>query len=53
MRLNISARGISVSIAVAMLTVRQRPPCAVRMSNQASQKSKTLVVMEAGTATCR
>jgi hypothetical protein len=51
--LNNTASGISASIAVATLTVRQRPPCAVSMSNQASQKSNTLVVIDAGTATCR
>jgi hypothetical protein len=51
--LNISASGISASMAVATLTVLQKPLCAVRMSNHASQNSKALVVMEACTATCR
>ena len=45
--------GTSANSAVIRLRTRHRPLCAVTMSNQASHRSRTLVTMDAATATCR
>jgi ATP-dependent protease ClpP protease subunit len=48
-----AAMGSSANTAVAILTIMQRPVCAVSMSNHASHRSNADVIIAAGTATWR